>query len=102
MGKVFHVRPKHHRFTGINRFNRVLSSVRGETFPNKDYCGGAVPIAEFSGGIENQAIGIRKRVSPPAPPYDSQTAAAQLRLYLRYPLDMSRSNYEKKRRKLLP
>ena len=50
------MRTKHNRFARENRFHRILSPVRGETFPDEHHSGDAVPALKFASRIEEHAI----------------------------------------------
>src|SRR5436190_5105345 len=57
-GEVFHVRAKHNRFAGQNRFHWVLSTLRSEAFPNENNSSNIVPSLKVAGRIEYQAIRV--------------------------------------------
>src|SRR6476620_7218375 len=52
------MRAKHNRLARENRFYGILSSVRGEAFPNEHHSSNAVPALKFTSRIEKHAISI--------------------------------------------
>src|SRR5439155_19532391 len=54
--ELLHVGTKYDRFAGQDRFGWILAASREQTFPDEGNCGHAVPIAQLTGGIDNQTI----------------------------------------------
>ena len=52
------MRTEHNRFACENRFDGILSSVRGETFPYEHHSGDCLPALKFSSRLEKHAIRI--------------------------------------------
>src|SRR3979411_888234 len=47
---------KYHRFAGQDRFGWILPATRQQTFPDEGKCRHAIPIVQFTGGIDKQTI----------------------------------------------
>ena len=52
--KIFHVRPGHHRLSGQDWFDRVLTAYATKAFPYNDDARRGVPFPQFSGGVNDQ------------------------------------------------
>ena len=56
VGEVLHVRAEDHRLAESGRFNGVLSALCGETLAHEGNVGPGVEVAEFTGGVDQQAF----------------------------------------------
>src|SRR5947209_19465920 len=63
-GKIFHVRAEDNRLARNDRLDWILPAVRGHTFPDEDNRRDRVPVAKFTGGIEQQTIDSMRRCVP--------------------------------------
>jgi len=99
-GEVLHVRAKQNRFPRENCLGRILPPAREQAFSDEGESGHAVPIAQFTGGIENQTfeerIGNRRLTSQG----HLKTAFLQHAQDFGGPLGMAWGHHEKKIDKL--
>src|SRR4029077_15033421 len=96
------MRTKHNRFARENRFHRILSPVRGETFPDEHHSGDAVPALKLTGCIEEHAIRIGCVTGERfAGERHAQWHSAQVRADFLQPCDMTRRDEQPQRWKLL-
>src|SRR4029077_19157780 len=101
-GKVFHVRTKNNGLARSDGFDRILPAVCSQTFADKNCIGDSVPVAKFSGGIENHAIwrGVASW-SWPATQRNAQFTPLELPPNFERSLRVSRCDDQKDGRKLL-
>src|SRR4029077_10939687 len=96
------VRTKHDGFARENRFHGILSSVRGEAFPDEHHSGDAVPALKFTSRIEKHAIRIYRVAGERfAGKRHAQWHSAQVRPDFLQPFDMTRRDEQPQRRELL-
>ena len=96
------MRTKHNRLARENRFYGILSSVRGEAFPDEHHSRDAVPALKFASRIEEHAIRIYRAAGERfAGERHAQWHCAQVRTDFLQPFDMTRRDEQPQRRKLL-
>src|SRR5262249_18040398 len=96
------MRTKHNRFARENRLHRILSSVRGEAFPDDHHSGDAVPALKFASRIEEHAIWIGCAVDERfAGERHTQSQSAQFCTDFLQSFDMTRRDEQPQRLKLL-
>src|SRR6185312_8365927 len=96
------MRTKHDRLAGENRFNGILSAVRGEALPNEHHSSDAVPALQFTSRVEEHAIRIYVTGGERfAGERHAQWRCAQVRPDFSQPFDMTRCKEQPHRRKLL-
>ncbi len=102
VGEIFHVRPEDDRTPGHDRLDRILTAARGQAFAHENNRRGRVPIAQFPGGIEEQAVRGYRAIGRNAPATRFEAKCAQTGGNLWHPLDVTRRNQEKKIGKIAP
>jgi hypothetical protein len=96
------MRTKHNRLARENRFYGILSSVRGEAFPDEHHSSDAVPALKFTSRIEKHAIRIYRAACVRfAGKRHAQRHCGQVRPDFLEPFDMTRSDEQPQRRELL-
>src|SRR2546430_2538872 len=96
------MRTKHNRFARENRFDRILSPVRGEAFSDEHHSGDAVPALKFASRIEKHAIRIGCAAGERfAGERYTQRKITQLCADFLQSFDMTRRDEQPQRRKLL-
>src|SRR5437868_11560670 len=69
--EIFHIRPKDYRLPCANCFDRVLTTMRSETFPDKNNRRDIVPGRQLTSCVDEQAIsrldGTLDRIAPDCP-----------------------------------
>src|SRR4029077_13319914 len=96
------MRTKHNRFARENRLHRILSTVRGEAFPDEHHSGNVVPTLKLTSRVEEDAIRIGCVAGERfAGERHAQWHSAQLRTNFLQPFDMTRCDEQPQRWKLL-
>ena len=96
------MRTKHNGLAREDRFYGILSSMRGEAFPDEHHSGDAVPALKFTSRIEKHAIRIGCAAGERfAGERHAQWQSAQLRADFLQPFDVPRRDEQPQRRKLL-
>lgn len=61
--KVLHVRAEDDRFACEDRFRRILTSMRGETFSHEHDSRDGIPVSKLASGVQEQTVRCFRRVS---------------------------------------
>src|SRR5438067_7805009 len=93
--EIFHVWPKNYRLSRTDRFDRVLTAMRSQTFSDKNNRRNVVPVRQLASCIDKQALKFLRSVSGSSLPDRSQIAFAQFSFDFVCPLNMTRRQDQK-------